>query len=76
MKLHIKERLLLEEVMPLIQNGADTFSKIKKQTSLPDNDIRAIIRFGSSNWVRSGISMYKKLDKTSPKTYIVLKQGK
>jgi hypothetical protein len=75
MKLVQKERLLTEEIIPLIQDGADTFSKMKKQTTLADNDIRAIIRYGLANWVRSGISTYKRIEKTSPKTYTVLVNG-
>ena len=76
MKLVQKERLLIEEVIPIIEQGADTFAKIKKLTTLADNDIRAVIRFGMGNWVRSGISTYKKIDKSSPKPYVILKNGR
>ena len=76
MKLVHKERLLTEEIIPIIEEGGDTFAKIKKQTTLADNDIRAIIRYGLNNWARSGISTYKKIHKTSPKTYTILKNGR
>lgn len=76
MKLIQKERLFIQEVLPIIEGGANTLVQIKKHTSLPDNELRIVIRFGLNNWVRTGGSTYQRLEKTSPKTYNVLTNGR
>jgi hypothetical protein len=76
MKIVQKERLFLQEVLPLIEGGADTVIKMKKASNLPDNELRIVIRFGLGNWVRTGGTKYQRLVKTSPKTYAVKTQGR
>ncbi len=72
MKLVQKERLFIQEVLPIIEGGANTLVQIKKHSSLPDNELRIVIRFGLNNWVRTGANSYHKIGKTSPKTYTIL----
>lgn len=67
-----KERLLVQEILPMLEDGANTVIQMKKQTSLKDNDLKAVLRFGMSQWIRTGGASYTKLKKTSPKVYIAV----
>lgn len=72
MKIVQKERLFVQEVLPLIEGGANTVIQMKKHTTLKDNDLRAVLRFGMSQWIRTGGASYAKLTKTSPKVYMAV----
>ena len=93
MKLHIKERIASNFLYPALRNGADTFSKLKKElvsnskyseySNLADNEIRSVIKFAMKEWSPVGgfagkkfsIVGYRKVIKTSPKTYAIKTTG-
>lgn len=64
--------MFVQEVLPLIEGGANTVIQMKKHTTLKDNDLRAVLRFGMSQWIRTGGASYAKLKKTSPKVYMAV----